>query len=79
MVLIGLEICRISEGYEDLQKELAAQNSNIYHLDLRQTLSDNQIDQLLIDANHPSEKGHLKIADIIQKWISNNMIKTKEQ
>ena len=30
--------------------------NNIYHLDLSQTLSDNEIDQLLIDANHPSEK-----------------------
>ena len=67
------------QGYEDLQKELAGQNSNIYHLDLRQTLSDNQIDQLLIDANHPSEKGHLKIANIIQEWISQNMINSKEQ
>ena len=67
------------QSYEDLQKDLASQNPNIYHLDLRQTLSDTQIDKLLIDANHPSAEGHQKMADIIQKWMVTQVLRSQKE
>ena len=57
------------QPYVELQQKLAEQNEHIYYINLRKTLPDHDINQFLLDANHPSSEGHQQIAKLIHPWI----------
>ena len=58
------------QPYAQMEQKLADQNDHIFYIDLRQNLSDREIDRLLLDANHPSSEGHKKLSEIITTWIT---------
>ena len=51
--------------YEQMQRDLAADNENIHHISLRSVIGKDHIDSLLLDQNHLTEDGNRHLAEIL--------------